>query len=106
LLIYKFESFGLFKLMVQKINKDIVSFLEKGNLPFKNMESVQEAHQSKTDMSKLKIGRDEGMEQARNQHTGEDQRVQPVKVEKKTGRNDPCPCGSGKKYKNCHGIGE
>ncbi|MEI6853403.1 MAG: preprotein translocase subunit SecA, partial [Bacteroidota bacterium] len=106
LLIYKFESFGLFKKMVQKINKDIVSFLEKGNLPFRSMKHVQEARQTKTDMSKLKVGRDEGMEQARNQRTSEVERTQPVKVEKKVGRNDLCPCGSGKKYKNCHGTGE
>jgi preprotein translocase subunit SecA len=106
LLIYKFESFGLFKKMVQKINKDIVSFLEKGNLPFKTPDNIQEARQTKTDMSKLKVGRDEGMEQARNQRTSEVERTQPVKVEKKVGRNDLCPCGSGKKYKNCHGTGE
>ncbi len=106
LLIYKFESFGLFKKMVQKINKDIVSFLEKGTLPFKNQETIKEAQQSKTDMSKLKISRDDGMEQARQQNTQEVQHVQPIKVEKKVGRNDLCPCGSGKKYKNCHGTGE
>jgi len=106
LLIYKFESFQLFKKMIQKINKDIVSFLVKGNLPLRNAENVQEARQSKTDMSNMKVGRDEGMEQARNQRTSEVQKTEPVKAEKRTGRNDPCPCGSGKKYKNCHGIGQ
>ncbi|HOY32068.1 MAG TPA: preprotein translocase subunit SecA [Bacteroidales bacterium] len=106
LLIYKFESFQLFKKMVQKVNKEIVSFLVKGNLPFRNAENVQEARQSKTDMSNLKAGRDEGMEQARNQRTSEVQRTEPVKAEKKVGRNDPCPCGSGKKYKSCHGVGQ
>jgi len=106
LLIYKFESFQLFKKMIQKINKDIVSFLVKGNLPLRNAENVQEARQSKTDMSNMKVGRDEGMEQARNQSTSEVQKTEPVKAEKRTGRNDPCPCGSGKKYKNCHGIGQ
>ncbi|HPT70515.1 MAG TPA: SEC-C metal-binding domain-containing protein, partial [Syntrophomonas sp.] len=106
LLIYKFESFELFRKMVQKINKDIVSFLMKGDLPFRNAENVQEAHQRKTDMSNLKAGRDEGMEQARAQQTSEVQRTEPVKAEKKVGRNDPCPCGSGKKYKNCHGLGQ
>lgn len=106
LLIYKFESFELFKKMLQKINRDIVSFLIKGNLPFQNADHVQEARQSRTDMSNLKTGRDDGMAQAKAQHTGEQQKVQPVKVEKKVGRNDPCPCGSGKKYKNCHGVGQ
>jgi preprotein translocase subunit SecA len=104
LLIYKFESFELFKKMVQKVNKDIVSFLFKGNLPFLDSEQVQEAHQPvRTDMRNLKTGRDEGMEAARNQRTSEVQKTQPVKVEKRVGRNDPCPCGSGKKFKNCHG---
>jgi preprotein translocase subunit SecA len=46
------------------------------------------------------------MSQVRSQRTSEQAKTQPVKVEKKVGRNDPCPCGSGKKYKNCHGINE
>jgi len=106
LLIYKKESHQLFEIMWRKISKDIVSFLLKGNLPFRNAENIQEAHQRKTDMSNLKAGRDESMEQARNQRTSEVQRTEPVKAEKRVGRNDPCPCGSGKKYKSCHGIGQ
>jgi preprotein translocase subunit SecA len=106
LLIYKFESYQLFKKMIQKVNKEIVSFLVKASLPLREPEQIQEAHQSRTDMSNLKLGRDEGMEQARRQQTGETQRSQPVKAEKKVGRNDPCPCGSGKKFKNCHGVGQ
>ncbi|HNW88681.1 MAG TPA: preprotein translocase subunit SecA [Bacteroidales bacterium] len=106
LLIYKKESHQLFDVMWQKISKDIVSFLVKGNLPFRSADNIQEARQSKTDMSNLKAGRDEGMEQARNQRTSEVQRTEPVKAEKKVGRNDPCPCGSGKKYKSCHGLGQ
>jgi preprotein translocase subunit SecA len=101
LLIYKFESFQLFKDMVQKINKDIVSFLFKGNLPIED--NVQDSRgPEKTDMSKLKTGRTD-LPPANNR-TSEEQKPQPVKVEKKVGRNDPCPCGSGKKYKNCHGA--
>jgi preprotein translocase subunit SecA len=107
LLIYKFESFNLFKRMLQKINKDIVSFLYKGNLPWHDSNNVKEAQRpERTDLSKLKTGRDDSMDQVRNQRTNEQQKVQPVKVEKKVGRNDPCPCGSGKKYKNCHGVNE
>jgi preprotein translocase subunit SecA len=107
LLIYKFESFGLFKRLLQKVNKDIVSFLFKGNLPWSNSDNVREAQRpARTDMKNLKTGRDDGMSQARNQRTGEQQKPEPVKVEKKVGRNDPCPCGSGKKYKQCHGKGE
>ncbi len=103
LLIYKFESFELFNTMLQKVNKEVASFLMKGNLPgIENQ--VQEAHTPRrTDMSRLKTGRDDVAPQANR--TSEPQKTQPVKVEKKVGRNDPCPCGSGKKYKQCHGKG-
>ena len=100
LLIYKFESFQLFKDMIQKINKDIVSFLFKGNLPVE--ENVHDSRgPERTDMSKLKTGRTDLP--VANNRTSEE-KPQPVKVEKKVGRNDPCPCGNGKKYKNCHGA--
>lgn len=102
LLIYKFESFELFKRMLQKVNKDIVSFLVKARIPIQNPDQVKEAHApKKTDMSKLTTGRSDvpgGNEGPR--------RTEPVRVEKKVGRNEPCPCGSGKKYKNCHGQEE
>jgi len=102
LLIYKFESFELFKRMLQKVNKDIVSFLVKARIPIQNPDQVKEAHApKKTDMSKLTTGRSDvpgGNEGPR--------RTEPVRVEKKVGRNEPCPCGSGKKYKNCHGKEE
>ncbi len=101
LLIYKFESFELFKTMVQKINKEICSFLLKGVVPGMENNKVQEARiPRQTDMSNLKTGRDDV---AAPNRTSEPQRPQPVRVEKKVGRNDPCPCGSGKKYKHCHG---
>ncbi len=104
LLIYKFESFELFKKMVQDINKDVSSFLSLGELPIEDSSNVREAKIQHTDMSKLKTTRDEN--QATSNRTAEPQKVQPVKVEKKVGRNDPCPCGSGKKYKQCHGKDE
>ncbi|MEI6822434.1 MAG: preprotein translocase subunit SecA [Bacteroidota bacterium] len=103
LLIYKFESFELFKKMVQDINKDISSFLNLGKLPFEDNTNVREAKVQHQDLSKLKTTRDE---QPVANRTSEVQKVQPIKVEKKVGRNDPCPCGSGKKYKQCHGVGE
>ena len=102
LLIYKFESFELFKLIIQSINKDISSFLNMGQLPLTDGQNVREARRPQTDMSQLKAGRDD-MAIAARQRTSERQKPQPVKVEKKVGRNDPCPCGSGKKYKHCHG---
>ncbi len=108
LLIYKFESFDLFKKMIQKVNRDIVSTLVKGHIPISNPEQVREAEARRhTDMSRMSVTKSEvpGI----SSHTGEHQRgrepqkAQPVRVEKRVGRNDPCPCGSGKKFKACHG---
>ncbi len=110
LLIYKFESFDLFKQMVIKINKDICSFLMLGKLPAQQ-QNVQAAHQPHMDLSRLKTSREGNIPEERSaQHPQADNPTQPSKpspihVEKKVGRNDPCPCGSGKKYKNCHGQG-
>jgi preprotein translocase subunit SecA len=103
LLIYKFESFQLFKTMLQRINKEICAFLMKGTLP--GMENnIQEAKAPRrTDMSRLKTGREDQAPAA--QRTSEPEKTQPIKVEKRVGRNDPCPCGSGKKFKQCHGKG-
>lgn len=102
LLIYKFESFGLFKTLIQKINREIVSFLTKGKLPLQSADNVREAKTPKgIDSRKLKTQRTDMLSQAHR--TGEQLVTQPVRVEKKVGRNDPCPCGSGKKYKQCHG---
>lgn len=101
LLIYKFESFELFKKMLDKINKDAVSILMKGHIPIRDASEVKEGRQpQKQDMSKFKVGREDNVPEKQNQQ----ERLQPVRVEKKVGRNEPCPCGSGKKYKNCHGI--
>ncbi len=110
LLIYKFESFNLFKMMIQKVNKDIVSTLMKGQIPISNPDQVREAETARrTDMSKYSAQKTDSQEISRGRRPAEapqlPQKVQPVRVEKKVGRNDPCPCGSGKKYKNCHGQG-
>ena len=111
LLIYKFESFNLFKQMVTKVNKDVVSTLMKGHIPIQSSDQVREAEARKrTDMSRYKTQKSElpdagnPMEGA-SANTQDRARPQPVRVEKKVGRNDPCPCGSGKKYKQCHGRG-
>ena len=105
LLIYKFESFELFKSMVQRTNKEITSFLIKADVPIQ-VENVKEAQAPrKMDRARLKEERSDLLSQS-NSRTQEKAVPQPVKVEKKTGRNDPCPCGSGKKYKNCHGTAE
>ena len=109
LLIYKFESFNLFKLMVEKVNKDIVSTLIKGHIPISDPNQVKEAAaRSRTDMSRYSTSKSEvpGMPGSGESQPREPQKVQPVRVDKKVGRNDPCPCGSGKKYKSCHGAGQ
>ncbi|MGD9928774.1 MAG: preprotein translocase subunit SecA [Mangrovibacterium sp.] len=109
LLIYKFESFNLFKQMIQKVNKDIVSTLMKGHIPISDPSQVREAEAARrTDMSRYSTQKSEMPELAGRRQAAEKrepQKVQPVRVEKKVGRNDPCPCGSGKKYKSCHGKG-
>ena len=101
LLIYKFESFNLFKAMIEKINSELVSIIMKGNLPVQDPEQVRQVEQRRQlDMSRFNTGRTEQGQPLRP----EDRKVQPIRVDKKVGRNDPCPCGSGKKFKNCHGM--
>ncbi len=104
LLIYKFESFNLFKVFIDKVNKEIVSFLLKAGLPTQS--DVQEERQQTE--ANLQTSRPEMAAPARdpqnpNQPPPPPQKTQPVRVEQKVGRNEPCPCGSGKKYKKCHG---
>ncbi|MCF8349520.1 MAG: preprotein translocase subunit SecA [Bacteroidales bacterium] len=103
LLIYKFESFELFKKMIHKINKDVVSYLIKGDIFMQNQAGLKEAKLPKgIDRSQMKEQRGDLLSQAHSD-TQDKSKPQPVKVEKRVGRNDPCPCGSGKKYKQCHG---
>jgi len=108
LLIYKLESFNLFKIMVEDINSEAVSILMRGQIPVQNPENVrQAAPEQKTDYSKYRTRKDEMGAMSGSKANGtpqpQEKKLEPVRVEKKVGRNDPCPCGSGKKYKNCHG---
>ena len=104
LLIYKFESFGLFAKMLEKVNRDVLAVLNKSYVPVQqqNPEAIQSARQqrAKVDVNKLQASR---MAAAAAAGQGEKSKPAPVQVEKKVGRNDLCPCGSGKKYKHCHG---
>jgi preprotein translocase subunit SecA len=105
LLIYKFESFELFQQMIDKVNKDVVSTLMKGHIPISEPSAVQKAQAPKRlDLSKFQANKRETP--GYNDPSGgpDNKKAQPVRVDKKVGRNDPCPCGSGKKYKNCHGA--
>ena len=109
LLIYKFESFKLFEQMLLNINREITSFLSRAQLPLPNENEVREARQPQAPQRGLKAGRSNEFDRAAQQQqqaidsSRQQSKQMPVHVEKKVGRNDPCPCGSGKKYKNCHG---
>ena len=105
LLIYKFESFNMFKQMIQKINTEVISFLMRADVPMQDGSQVREQRARAIDRSKLKEQRNDLLSQSHS-NTQERQVTQPIHVEKRVGRNDPCPCGSGKKYKNCHGREE
>ncbi len=106
LLIYKFESFNLFSKMLEKVNRDVLAILNKSYIPVKeqNAESIQKARQqrAKVDVNRLQASR---MAAAAAAGQTDKSKPAPMHVEKKVGRNDPCPCGSGKKYKHCHGKG-
>ena len=106
LVIYKFESFELFRKMLDKINREVISILNKGYVPVRTPSAddmqKRQAEKPKTDMSKLQASR---MEAAMNAGAADKGKAAPAQADPKVGRNDPCPCGSGKKYKQCHGQG-
>ncbi|MBO7228650.1 MAG: SEC-C domain-containing protein, partial [Bacteroidales bacterium] len=101
LLIYKFESFSLFEKMLSSINKDITTFLCRASLPIAEQQQVRDTELPKSDNRNIQTSRQEASPRPNNPSA--QPKPQPVHVEKKVGRNDPCPCGSGKKYKHCHG---
>ncbi len=104
LLIYKFESFELFKQMMARTNKDIVSFLAKANLPNDQENAVQQVNEPQQQpKEKLQTSRTESTGAAQQPQQEKQKVEQVVRQDPKIGRNDPCPCGSGKKFKNCHG---
>jgi preprotein translocase subunit SecA len=109
LLIYKFESFELFRTMVENINKQVASMLIKGHIHNADPNNVQRAQApKKTDLSRFAMNKSEAQSSLTGgggNDTREPQKTQPIRIEKKVGRNDLCPCGSGKKYKSCHGAG-
>jgi preprotein translocase subunit SecA len=116
LVIYKITAFDLFKRMDSEVNREIVSFLCHSGIPIEQQENpsqIREAREQKTDMSRLHANKEEvdvrGEDYGANENDYFDPstpavKQEPVKVGPKIGRNDPCPCGSGKKYKNCHGA--
>jgi len=122
LVIYKVESFHLFERMLNDLNAKVTGALTRGQIYLpqprpEQQEAPQQAPKveramperpndySKYHASKEALPGENAQRQAASQQQGQPQRPQPVKAGPKIGRNDPCPCGSGKKYKNCHGRG-
>ncbi len=100
LVVYKLESYNLFATMLEELNKDVLSFLLRAFVPLREDSEARPAQAPKSqDMSNMRTQRNDLTT------NGEQKARTPIHVDKKIGRNDPCPCGSGKKYKNCHGAG-
>jgi preprotein translocase subunit SecA len=112
LIIYKTTAFELFSNMNAEVNKDIVSFLCHAGLPVdEGASNLREGREQRTDMSRMQVRKDdtdagpmpEMMEPGGEYHDPTPVKQEPVRVAPRVGRNDPCPCGSGKKFKQCHG---
>lgn len=100
LVVYKLESYNLFATMLEELNKDVLSFLLRAFVPLREDSEARPAQAPRSqDMSNMRTQRNDLTT------NGEQKARTPIHVDKKIGRNDPCPCGSGKKYKNCHGAG-
>jgi len=112
LLVYKFEAFELFRSMLAAVNKEMVSFLFRGGIAVQQQpDEVREAKPlPRNDMKQMRTSKPEMVSETNGVpmmlDTREQQKPTPIRVEQKTNRNDPCPCGSGKKFKNCHGQGQ
>ena len=110
LIIYKMEAFNLFKGMLNVVNKEVVSFLYKGGIPVQqDADEVREVQAPRREPNKLKTSKPEYTSSSTGvdmpmEDTRELAPQQPIRKEVTVGRNEPCPCGSGKKFKNCHGA--
>ncbi len=98
LLVYKFESFNLFSSMLESLNQDALSFLLRAGIALREEAPRPAAEAPKLNMNRMTTSRSDLVTNG-----GQPRSKMPMRVEKTVGRNDPCPCGSGKKYKNCHG---
>jgi preprotein translocase subunit SecA len=107
LVIYKMEAYNLFEQLVFETNEEVTSYLSKGTLIFADGRTLEQAREQRTDLSRVRTNRseeDNARRAAAEAASRQPARPQTIRrVEKKVGRNDPCPCGSGKKYKQCHG---
>ncbi len=108
LLIFKLESVTLFDKMVNKINDQTASILLRGQIPVQERQDVKVApdpqrSKQKPKYNETKVDLNDANQQAAAQHDTRAEQRTPIRAEKTVGRNDPCPCGSGKKFKHCHG---
>ena len=107
LLIFKLESVKLFDAMVNKINNHTISVLMRGQIPVQEPEQVREAAPERPaprqQYQETKQDLNDPHQQAAAGRDTREQKREPIRAQKTVGRNDPCPCGSGKKFKNCHG---
>ncbi|MCB9246221.1 MAG: preprotein translocase subunit SecA [Flavobacteriales bacterium] len=106
LLIYKLESFNLFKDMISKLNSETLSLLFRGYIQNQDPSQVREARVRRSEPSNMRMSRPDTMGSGaaeQQEASAPRDRVQPMKTERRVGRNDLCPCGSGKKFKKCHG---
>ncbi|MEQ8705713.1 MAG: preprotein translocase subunit SecA [Phaeodactylibacter sp.] len=106
LVIYKMEAYNLFEQLIYEINERVTSYLSRGTLIFADGRTLEQAREQRTDLSKVRTNRTAEERATRAAAEGVSRPAKPqtiVRNEKKVGRNDPCPCGSGKKYKHCHG---
>ena len=102
IVVYKTESYNLFITMLENLSKDVLAFLLRAQIYLRQEQQpedvVTEGHEKRSDMSRMQTSRSDMLT-----NSTEPKSNAPIHVEKKVGRNDPCPCGSGKKYKTCHG---
>ncbi len=104
LVVYKMEAYNLFEQLIYRINERVTSYLSKGALVFKDGRNLEEAREQKSDLGKLQTNRTGEEAKAAAESVSRKSKATTFKREgQKVGRNDPCPCGSGKKYKHCHG---
>ena len=104
LVVYKLESYNLFTDMLEKLNESVLSFLLRAFIPLRDASEApagRPAPQPRRNLQNLRTN-----DPSQLSTNAEQKSRMPVRIEKQVGRNDPCPCGSGLKFKNCHGKGQ
>ncbi|WP_169046906.1 preprotein translocase subunit SecA [Aeromonas salmonicida] len=101
---YKRESFDLFTQMLETLKRDVVSILSRVQVQERDVEALEEQQRQQSEAAPRTYTHATAESQlADEEAAGKEGHTTFVRDEQKIGRNDPCPCGSGKKYKHCHG---